>query len=177
MILPIRVPQGVALAVGGHLRAMIINCGDAPWVYTVEESAEILRCDCAWLEEQAQQGKIPCTDLAGSRRFTSGHLAAIVAMHERLPARVPGTAPLSPPRAWSTAEAAELLRCTASWLKEQARSSTIPYVKLSGSYHFTDADLAEIIRIFASQPRRASTPRAPRTRLLRERHQAASRRL
>lgn len=103
------------------------------------------------------------TDLGGSRRFTSSHLAAIVAINERLPPPAPGAAPLSPPLAWSTAEAAELLRCTASWLKEQARSSTIPYVKLSGSYHFTSDHLAEIIRIFGSQPQRASTPRAPRT--------------
>jgi len=148
----------------GILRAMIINRGDAPWVYTLEESAEILRCEPVWLEEQAQQGKIPYTDLGGYRRFTSGHLAAIVAIHERLPAPVSGAGPLSPPRAWSTAEAAELLRCTASWLKEQARSGAIPYVKLAGSYHFTDGDLDEIIRIFGTQPRKASPPRAPRTR-------------
>jgi hypothetical protein len=152
----------VAQAVGGHLATMIIHRGDALSVYTLEESAEILRCERGWLEEQAHQGKIPYTDLGGSRRFTSGHLATIVAIHERLPAPVHGAAPLSPPRAWSTAEAAELLRCTASWLKEQARSSTIPYVKLSGSYHFTDAQLAEIIRIFGAQPREPSPPSASR---------------
>ena len=145
------------LPICGHLDAMIINRGDAPWVYTVEESAEILRCEPGWLEEQAQQGKIPHTILGGSLLFTSGHLAAIVAIHERLPPSLPGAAPL----AWSTAEAAEMLRCSASWLKEQARSGTIPYVKLSGSYHFTGAQLAEIIRIFGAQPRVASSPRAP----------------
>lgn len=154
---------------------MIMNRGDALWVYTLEESAKILRCEPGWLEEQARQGKIPYTELGGSRRFTSGHLAAIVAIHERLPPPVPGAAPLSPPLAWSTAEAAELLRCTASWLKEQARSSTIPYVKLSGSYHFTDSDLAEILRIFGTQPREASPRALPVARLLQERHQGASR--
>jgi excisionase family DNA binding protein len=153
----------VAQAVGGHPAAMIMNRGDALWVYTLEESAEILRCERGWLEEQAQQGKIPYTELGGSRRFTSSHVAAIVAIHERLPAPVPGAAPLPPPLAWSTAEAAELLRCTASWLKEQARSSTIPYVKLSGSYHFTNSHLAEIIRIFEARAPQASPPHAPRT--------------
>ena len=142
---------------------MIMNRGDALWVYTLEESAEILRCEPGWLEEQARQGKIPYTELGGSLRFTSGHLAAMVAINESLPAPVPGVALLSPPLAWSTAEAAELLRCTASWLKEQARSGAIPYVKLSGSYHFTSDHLARIIRIFTAGAPEAPAARAPRT--------------
>ena len=118
----------------------------------------------------------PLYRLDGSCRFTSGHLAAIVAIHESLPPPAPGAAPLSPPLAWTVAEAAELLRCTASWLKEQARSGSIPYVKLSGSYHFTDADLAEIIRIFGSQPRGHRRRALPAARLPRQLHQAVSQR-
>ena len=132
-------------------------------VYTLEESAAILRCEPGWLAEQAQQGKIPYFELNGSRLFTAGHLAAVVAARERLPVSEPGaTGPLFPPLAWNTAEAAELLRCTASWLKGQARSQRIPHTKLSGSYRFTDDHLTEIIRIFEVRPpRHVPAPAAP----------------
>jgi hypothetical protein len=134
--------------------------------YTVEEAADILSCEPGWLEELAQQGKIPYAELSGSCRFTSAHLASIIAMHERLPASAPAAAAVSSPRAWNTAEAVELLRCKASWPKEQARQDRIPYVKLSGSYHFTDDHLTEIVRIFEVRPREVTPPRPPRNPVL-----------
>jgi hypothetical protein len=143
--------------------------GDHPLrAYTVEEAADILSCEPGWLEELARQGKIAHAVLADSCHFSGAHLAAIVTMHERLPASAPATAPVSTPRAWNTEEAAALLRCKASWLKEQARHNKIPYVRLSGSYHFTDNHLTEIIRIFEVQPRKVTPPSAPRNPVLRE---------
>jgi hypothetical protein len=127
-------------------------------VHTLDEAAAILRCEASWLEEQAREGKFPYLRLSGSFLFSSAHLAAIIAMRE-----TPGTAPPAtvrhlPAVAWTTPEAATLLRCTRSWLEEKARRKEIPYTRLSGSYHFTGEDLAEIIGIFKERPRSPGTP-------------------
>jgi excisionase family DNA binding protein len=58
--------------------------------------------------------------------------------------------------AWTTAEAAKNLGCTASWLKEMARRREIPYTMLSGAYHFTSAHLDEIAAIYEVRPRGAT---------------------
>ena len=55
-------------------------------LYTTEEAAQILRVKKSWLERQAAARKIPFTMLGRSYRFTSAHLAAIVRMHEEVPA-------------------------------------------------------------------------------------------
>src|SRR5262245_61557912 len=57
----------------------------APVLYTAAEAAEILKVRRSWLERQAAARKIPFTMLAGTYRFTDGHLAVIVQMHERMP--------------------------------------------------------------------------------------------
>ena len=57
----------------------------APDLYTAAEAAEILRVKQSWLERQAAARKIPFTMLGGAYRFTDGHLAAIVQMHEKMP--------------------------------------------------------------------------------------------
>ena len=62
---------------------------DGPILYTTEEAAEILRVKKSWLERQAAARKIPFTMLGRSYRFTSVHLAAIVRMHEEIPAPPP----------------------------------------------------------------------------------------
>jgi hypothetical protein len=49
-------------------------------------------------------------------------------------------------------QAAEILRCTAAWLKEKARKREIPFTMLAGAYRFTDTHLAEIIRIHEQAP-------------------------
>lgn len=74
-----------------------------------------------------------------------------------------------PPSAHSKAEAAALLRVTASWLERRAAARVIPFTMVGGAYHFTDEHLAEIIRMHEHRPPAASavTP---------EPDQAASRR-
>jgi excisionase family DNA binding protein len=57
----------------------------APELYTAAEAAEILRVKQSWLERQAAARKVPFTMLGGAYRFTDGHLAAIVQMHETMP--------------------------------------------------------------------------------------------
>lgn len=61
------------------------NLSTALAVHTLEEAAAILRVRKSWLERQAAARRIPFTMLGGAYRFTSGHLAAIVRMHERTP--------------------------------------------------------------------------------------------
>jgi excisionase family DNA binding protein len=55
-------------------------------VHTLDEAAAILRVRKSWLERQAAARAIPFTMLGGAYRFTSGHLAAIVRIHEKIPA-------------------------------------------------------------------------------------------
>ena len=57
----------------------------APELYTAAEAAKILRVKQSWLKRQAAARKIPFTMLGGAYRFTDGHLAAIVQMHEKMP--------------------------------------------------------------------------------------------
>lgn len=38
----------------------------------------------------------------------------------------------------------------------------IPFTRIGGAYHFTDEQLAEILRIFEVRPREVAQPRAPR---------------
>src|SRR5690348_17812910 len=56
-----------------------------PALYTAAEAAEILRVKKSWLERQAAARKIPFTMLGGAYRFTDGHLAAIIQLHEMMP--------------------------------------------------------------------------------------------
>lgn len=65
-----------------------------PQVHTLDEAAAILRVKKSWLERQAAARKIPFTMLGGSYHFTAAHLAAIVRIHEQMPA--PSTAPSQP---------------------------------------------------------------------------------
>ena len=58
-----------------------------PAVHTLDEAADILRVRKSWLERQAASRAIPFTMLGGAYRFTSGHLAEIVRMHEKIPPR------------------------------------------------------------------------------------------
>lgn len=54
--------------------------------HTLQEAAAILRVKPSWLERQAAARRIPFAMLGGSYRFTSGHLAAMVQLHECVPA-------------------------------------------------------------------------------------------
>lgn len=65
-------------------------------------------------------------------------------------------------------EAASILRVKPSWLERQAAARKIPFTMLGGSYRFTAAHLAAIVRMHenapSTQPERqtARTPRALR---------------
>jgi hypothetical protein len=50
------------------------------------------------------------------------------------------------------ADVAAMLRCSEWWVKEQARRRRIPYCWIGGSYLFTDAHVAEIVRVFEVRP-------------------------
>jgi len=56
-----------------------------PALYTAAEAAEILKVKKSWLERQAAARKIPFTMLGGTYRFTDGHLATIIQIHEMTP--------------------------------------------------------------------------------------------
>ena len=64
------------------------------------------------------------------------------------------------------AEVARMLRCSEWWVKEQARHRRIPFCWIGGSYLFTEAHVAEIVRLFEVQPveAAASAPSAGRAR-------------
>ena len=61
-------------------------------------------------------------------------------------------------------EAAELLRCKASWLREKARLREIPFSKVGGAYRFSDAHLTQIVAQFEQAPGRPAAPAVRRTR-------------
>ncbi len=49
-------------------------------------------------------------------------------------------------------EAAAILRVKRSWLERQAAARKIPFTVLGGSYRFTTAHLAEIVRLYEQLP-------------------------
>ena len=65
-------------------------------------------------------------------------------------------------------EAAAILRVRKSWLERQAAARKIPFTMLGGAYRFTDAHLAEIVRmnekVPAGEPGVERTGRAPQKR-------------
>lgn len=130
--------------------------------YTVEEAADILSCEPGWLEELAQQRKVPYTELSGACHFTSTHLAAITSAFEVLPpAGEPSQAVASPAPAelaHTADQAAAIIggTCTAYWLKVQARRKKIPYTQIGRACNFTDAQIREIIGLREVLPRQSA---------------------
>jgi len=66
------------------------------------------------------------------------------------------------PAVYTADEAAAILKCTANWLKEQARKRKIPFTKIGGAYRWTPAHLQEIIRLGEHQPEPGFRPGPPR---------------
>jgi hypothetical protein len=58
----------------------------------------------------------------------------------------------APIRVYDPDEAAVILRCKPSWLKEKARRREIPFTLIGGAYRWTDAHLAEIVRLGEQAP-------------------------
>jgi excisionase family DNA binding protein len=72
-----------------------------------------------------------------------------------------GTGPQQP-TFYTPQEVAEMLRCSAWWVKEQARKRRIPFCWIGGGYRFTAEHLAEIARLFEVRP--TAEPGQPATR-------------
>ena len=72
------------------------------------------------------------------------------------------------PRVYTAEQAAELLQCKASWLRRAAADRRIPVRLISGSYRWTDTDLAALLdqqlRPAATAPRPARSEPRQRTR-------------
>jgi hypothetical protein len=134
--------------------------------YTADQAAEILACEPAWLEQQAQLRQVPYTMVGGSFHFTSSHLAAIITVHEVLPAAAE-EATIDPPapqaKTYTAAQAAAVIgsTCKASWLTRMARERRIPYVQIGPAYCFTDAHITEILSIFEVRPITMTPPAQP----------------
>jgi hypothetical protein len=71
-----------------------------------------------------------------------------------------GPAP-APTVFYTAAEVASALRCSAWWVKDQARRRRIPYCWVAGSYRFTDEHLAEIQRLLERRPTVPAEPSIP----------------
>ncbi|MFH0243134.1 helix-turn-helix domain-containing protein [Streptomyces sp. HK10] len=65
------------------------NPSDAPLprLYRPEEIAEALGCSAWWVKDRARRSLIPYTRVGRAYRFTAGHLAEIIRLHEETPAR------------------------------------------------------------------------------------------
>ena len=68
------------------------------------------------------------------------------------------------PTLYRAVEVASMLRCSEWWVKEQARQRRIPYCWIGGSYRFTDAHLAEIVRLFEVRPQQPAPAEPPARR-------------
>ena len=63
-----------------------------------------------------------------------------------------------PPGFYRPVDVARMLRCSAWWVKEQARRGRIPYCWIGGGYLFTAEHVAEIVRLFEVLPTEAAAP-------------------
>ncbi|WUW97371.1 helix-turn-helix domain-containing protein [Streptomyces sp. NBC_01450] len=57
-----------------------------PRLYVPEEVAAVLGCSAWWVKDRARRRLIPFTRVGRAYRFTGGHLAEIIRMHEARPA-------------------------------------------------------------------------------------------
>ncbi|MFF3154782.1 DNA-binding protein [Streptomyces sp. NPDC057910] len=70
------------------------------------------------------------------------------------------------PRLYLPEDIATVLGCSAWWVKDRARRRLIPFTRVGRAYRFSEAHLAEIIRMHeegpdrGSQPTRTTTPAA-----------------
>ncbi|MEU3755086.1 helix-turn-helix domain-containing protein [Streptomyces olivoreticuli] len=74
------------------------------------------------------------------------------------------------PRLYLPEEVAEVLGCSAWWVKDRARRCLIPFTRVGRAYRFTGEHLAEIIRMHEARPAApqqrsaaAATRKAPTT--------------
>ncbi|MEW1550208.1 helix-turn-helix domain-containing protein [Streptomyces tsukubensis] len=66
---------------------------------------------------------------------------------------LPGTeGEASLPRLYRPEEIAEILGCSAWWVKDRARRRLIPHTRVGRAYRFTAGHLAEIVRLYEERP-------------------------
>ncbi|WP_431987806.1 helix-turn-helix domain-containing protein [Streptomyces parvulus] len=75
----------------------------------------------------------------------------------------PASTPLSPPdsalpRLYLPEEVAEVLGCSAWWVKDRARRRLIPFTRVGRAYRFSGEHLAEIVRMHEERPARNPQP-------------------
>ncbi|WP_254711706.1 helix-turn-helix domain-containing protein [Streptomyces sp. TRM64462] len=63
------------------------------------------------------------------------------------------------PRLYRPEEIADVLGCSAWWVKDRARRSLIPHTRVGRAYRFTAEHLAEIVRMHEERP--ARNPQSP----------------
>lgn len=85
------------------------------------------------------------------------------------PDNSPVVAGPGPALAYTAAQAAAIIggNCKATWLKQLAREGKISYQWIGGAYHFTAAQIGEILQLCehpASRPAQAALPAAPAKR-------------
>jgi hypothetical protein len=88
------------------------------------------------------------------------------------------------PRLYRPEEIAEALGCSAWWVKDRARRSLIPHVRVGRAYRFTAEHFAEIVRLNEERPTRspggaaavpvATTPPVARVRVSQPRRPTAA---
>lgn len=61
-------------------------------------------------------------------------------------------------------QAAEILQCKPSWIRDKARRREIPFTMIAGQYRLSDAHLTEIVAMNEQRPETAVPPRAVRRR-------------
>lgn len=71
---------------------------------------------------------------------------------------------MSLPRLHRPEDVAEALGASAWWVKDQARKKRFPAERVAGSFRFTDAQYAEILRRLEEPAEPDAAPAAPRQR-------------
>lgn len=71
------------------------------------------------------------------------------------------------PRLYRPEEIAEVLGCSAWWVKDRASRALIPFARVGRAYRFTAEHLAEIIRLHEVRPAHSADPVVPAARTLR----------
>lgn len=67
-----------------------------PTLYSAQEVADALGCSLWWVRDRARRGLIPHVRVADAYKFTAGHFAEIVRLHEKRPASRAQPAPCPP---------------------------------------------------------------------------------
>jgi hypothetical protein len=85
-----------------------MTAAQEPFSYDAEEAGGFLGRSADWMKKQARAGKIPCTRVGQSMRWTPEHIREILRMGEQRPQ--PALVPRTPQRKRAVETAAPALR-------------------------------------------------------------------